>query len=51
VRGARRLRKQRADPIKRFTDLWLSADVPPIPASMLRAAARSIAIETRRWEP
>jgi len=51
LRGARRLRKQRADPFKRFTQLWLSADVPPIPASMLRAAARSAAIETRLWEP
>jgi len=51
VRGARRLRKQRGDPFKRFTELWLSADVPAIPASMLRAAARSTAIETRRWEP
>lgn len=51
LRGARRLRKQRRDPFKRFTELWVSCDAPRLPASMLRAAARSAAIETRLWEP
>jgi GT2 family glycosyltransferase len=50
LRGARRLRKLRSDSFKRFTELWLSADVPRIAGSMLRAAARSAEIETRLWE-
>ncbi len=50
LRGARRLRKVRGDPFKRFTELWLSADVPRMPAALLRAAARSAEIETRSWE-
>jgi GT2 family glycosyltransferase len=49
VRGARRIRKQRRDPFKRFTELWMSGDAPRLPAWLLRAAARSAAIETRRW--
>jgi hypothetical protein len=49
ARGARRIRKQRRDPFKRFTELWMAGDTPRLPAWMLRAAARSVAIETRRW--
>ena len=49
ARGARRIRKQRRDPFKRFTELWLAGDAPRLPAWMLRAAARSVSIETRRW--
>ena len=49
VRGARRIRKQRRDPFKRFTELWILGDLPRLPARVLRAAARSVAIETRQW--
>ncbi len=51
LRGPRRMRRQRDDPFKRFTELWVCGDAPRLPASMLRAAARGAAIETRLWEP
>ncbi len=50
ARGARRLRKQRGDPWKRFRELWLTGGAPAVPVALLRAVARSASVEIRNWE-
>ncbi len=49
ARGARRFRRQRNDPWKRMTELWIAADAPRIPVALLRLAARGAGIEPEIW--
>jgi GT2 family glycosyltransferase len=49
TRAARRFRRQRRDPWKRMTELWLVADAPRLPVALLRLAAGSAGIEPEVW--
>ncbi len=49
TRAARRFRRQRNDPWKRMTELWIVADAPRLPVALLRLAARSAGIEPEVW--
>jgi GT2 family glycosyltransferase len=49
ARGARRLLRERRDPWKHFTELWLTDDAPALPAAILRATARANGVALRRW--
>jgi GT2 family glycosyltransferase len=49
TRGVRRFRRQRRDPWKRMTELWIVSDAPPLPVALLQLAARSAGIEPEVW--
>ncbi|MEX2208613.1 MAG: glycosyltransferase [Myxococcota bacterium] len=49
IRGLRRFRRQRRDPWKRMTELWIMSDAPRLPVALLRLASRSAGIEPEVW--